>query len=68
MKWDLDSPVTFHSDGHTVHDFDFRFFGEDLGIFPPDRKFRWAMLQDPTISKKYSIFSARRKILNILEA
>lgn len=68
MKWDLDSPVTFHSDGHTVHDFDLRFFGEDLGIFPQDRKFRWAMLQDPTISRKYAVFSARRKILNILEA
>ncbi len=25
MKWDLDSPVSFRPDGHTVHDFDRRF-------------------------------------------
>jgi len=42
LKWDLDSPVTFHSDGHTVHDFDKRFAAEDLGLIQPgDRRFRW---------------------------
>jgi len=47
LKWDLDSPVTFHADGHTVHDFDKRFQLEDEGILiPGDRKFRWAMLND----------------------
>lgn len=44
MKWDLDSPVTFHSDGHTVHDFDRRFALEDERKVPADRKFRWKML------------------------
>lgn len=44
MKWDLDSPVTFKPDGHTVHDFDRRFALEDEGIVNPIHPFRWAML------------------------
>ena len=44
LKWDLDSPVPFHADGHTVHDFEKRFALEDKGIVPCDRKFRWNML------------------------
>ena len=44
LKWDLDSPVPFHADGHTVHDFEKRFALEDKGIVPCDRKFRWKML------------------------
>ena len=44
MKWDLDSPVTFKPDGHTVHDFDRRFALEDEGIVNPIHLFRWAML------------------------
>ena len=44
LKWDKDSPVTFHADGHTVHDFDRRFSMEDLGLVPADSTFRWAML------------------------
>lgn len=45
LKWDADSPVTFHSDGHTVHDFDRRFQMEDEGlIYPDDKIFRWDML------------------------
>lgn len=44
MKWDLDSPVTFHADGHTVHDFDKRFQYEDEGKLPKDKRFRWKML------------------------
>ena len=45
LKWDKDSPVTFHADGHTVRDFDRRFQLEDEGmIYPDDRVFRWEML------------------------
>ena len=45
LKWDSDSPVTFHADGHTVHDFERRFQAEDDGlILPDDKVFRWAML------------------------
>ena len=47
LKWDKDSPVTFHADGHTVHDFDMRFQMEDAGlIYPDDKGFRWSMLYD----------------------
>ncbi len=45
MRWDVDSPVTFHADGHTVHDFDERFQAEDDGFINPDGTFRWAMLE-----------------------
>lgn len=46
LKWDADSPVTFHADGHTVHDFDRRFQLEDDGMISPDDKvFRWEMLE-----------------------
>lgn len=47
MKWDLDSPVTFKADGHTVHDFDRRFRMEQEKLIPMDRTFRWAMLDKP---------------------
>lgn len=46
MKWDLDSPVSFHSDGRTVHDFDRRFQFEDKGLVPTDRRFRWKMIEE----------------------
>lgn len=47
LKWDKDSPFTFHADGHTVHDFDRRFAAEDEGlIYPDDKVFRWSMLDD----------------------
>lgn len=47
LKWDNDSPVTFHADGHTVLDFDRRFELEDLGLTRPDDKvFRWSMLDE----------------------
>ena len=47
LKWDIDSPVTFHADGHTVHDFERRFQAEDEGlIYAYDRVFRWSMLED----------------------
>ena len=44
LKWDKDSPLSFHADGHTVHDFEKRFALEDKGVVPCDRKFRWNML------------------------
>lgn len=44
LKWDKDSPSTFHPDGHTVHDFDYRFQCEDEGLLPHDKAFRWKML------------------------
>ena len=46
LKWDTDSPVNFHPDGHTVHDFDRRFAMEDEGLIMPDEYFRWSMLDD----------------------
>ena len=51
LKWDWDSPVSFHPDGHTVHDFDLRFCAEDLQLVPSDRKFRWKMLDNPDFYK-----------------
>lgn len=44
LKWDLDSPVTFHPDGHTVHDFDQRFQLEDEGLVSPDERWSWSYL------------------------
>lgn len=47
LKWDIDSPVNFHPDGHTVHDFDRRFQMEDERlIYQDDKVFRWSMLDD----------------------
>ena len=54
LKWDADSPVTFHADGHTVHDFDRRFQMEDEHLLVPgDPRFRWAMLDEEL---NYSLF------------
>lgn len=41
LKWDADSPVSFHPDGHTVHDFDKRFALEDEGLIKPQERFKW---------------------------
>lgn len=46
LKWDNDSPVTFHADGHTVHDFDRRFQLEDDGLINPGERFKWSMLEE----------------------
>ena len=55
LKWDRDSPVTFHADGHTVHDFERRFQLEDEGlIYPDDRVFRWDMLDSEVLN--YRLF------------
>lgn len=56
LKWDTDSPVTFHADGHTVHDFDKRFQREDEGWFgADDSRFKWAWVDSPP-PKQLSIF------------
>lgn len=55
LKWDADSPVTFHADGHTVHDFDRRFQLEDDGLIYPGEKFRWSML-DEDLNLRLPIF------------
>lgn len=47
LKWDADSPVNFHPDGRTVHDFDRRFQLEDEGFIPSDKRFFWKMLDEP---------------------
>lgn len=44
LKWDKDSPVTFHADGHTVHDFDARFALEDEGLISKDERWSWSYL------------------------
>lgn len=44
LKWDKDSPVTFHADGHTVHDFDARFALEDEGLISKDERWGWSYL------------------------
>lgn len=47
LKWDADSPVNFHPDGHTVHDYDLRFRLEDEGLLiPGDPCFRWKQLDE----------------------
>lgn len=54
LKWDTDSPVNFHPDGHTVHDFDRRFQMEDEHLLMPgDPRFRWSMLDEEL---NYSMF------------
>jgi hypothetical protein len=45
MKWDVDSPVTFKADGHTVHDFARRFQMEEDGLIPMDSTFRWGPVE-----------------------
>jgi len=54
LKWDTDSPVNFHPDGRTVHDFDRRFQMEDEKlIFPDDKVFRWSMLEDDGLNYRW---------------
>ena len=46
LKWDNDSPYSFHADGKTVHDFEKRFEAEDCNlIFAYDKNFRWNSLE-----------------------
>lgn len=59
LKWDTDSPVAFHADGHTVHDFDKRFQLEDEGfINPNDKKFKWNMIEQEL---NYSLFKQQQE-------
>lgn len=44
LKWDLDSPVPFKSNGHTVHDFGVRFKLEDEGKINKYTKWKWEYL------------------------
>ncbi len=53
LKWDKDSPVPFHADGHTVHDFDRRFALEDEGFIVPGEVFRWKMLDESLNMRLY---------------
>lgn len=46
LKWDEDSPTTFHADGHTVHDFEKRFILEDEGFISKNERFRWSMIDE----------------------
>lgn len=52
LTLDTDSPVTFHADGHTVHDFDRRFKWEDEGYLPTGTSFRW----DDTVNQQMNIY------------
>lgn len=52
LKWDSDSPVTFHADGHTVHDFEKRFKAEDEGFTNAEDRFHWNDLD----MQQYNIF------------
>lgn len=46
LKWDNDSHITFKPNNLTVHDFDKRFYMEDLGLLiPDDTKFRWKQVK-----------------------
>lgn len=45
LKWDEDSPVPFHADGRTIHDFDKRFQYEESGMIDIKKPFRWSMLE-----------------------
>lgn len=47
LKWDSGSPVNFHPDGRTVHDFDERFRMEEEGYIRSDKRFFWKMLNEP---------------------
>ena len=54
LKWDIDSPVSFKPDGHTVHDFDKRFQLEDDGFVKPGERFLWNMLESDLVN--YRLF------------
>lgn len=56
LRWDLDSPTTFHSDGHTIHDLEKRFQMEDDGyINPNDRSFRWSMIDEDFLYRQIKL-------------
>ena len=55
LKWDVDSPVSFHADGHTVHDFDARFAMEDAGLILPTDRWEWKMLEEYQIPAEFYV-------------
>lgn len=58
LKWDLDSPVTFKPDGHTVRDYDRRFQLESQGRVPMDRTFKWKMITEESKTMTKRIYTA----------
>ena len=54
LKWDKDSPVTFHADGHTVRDFERRFQMEDDGFVCPEERWKWEYLDSELVN--YRLF------------
>lgn len=46
LQWDLESPVTFRSDGRTLHDVERRFLLEDEGFLKPGEVFHWKQLDE----------------------
>jgi len=50
LRWDAESPTSFHADGHTVHDYENRFKWEDEGYFPSQKQFRWADIAEPQMN------------------
>ena len=54
LKWDIDSPVSFHPDGHTVHDFDRRFQMEDDGFISANERWKWEYLESDLVN--YRLF------------
>lgn len=54
LRWDKDSPVTFHADGRTVHDFDRRFQMEDDGFVRPEERWKWEYLDSELVN--YRLF------------
>jgi len=61
LKWDKDSPVKFHPDGHTVHDFDRRFKMEDEWKIPTDKRFRWSMVMESNEQQERSGLNENHK-------
>ena len=53
LKWDKDSPVDFHPDGRTVHDYDRRFQAEDDKLIFADEHFFWSKLDDPMLNYRW---------------
>lgn len=45
LKWNTESPVTFATDGRTLHDYDRRFALEDAGLLDPEKPFRWKSIE-----------------------
>ena len=46
LRWDKDSPVTFKGGGHTVSDYDNRFWLEDQGLIDPNKRFYWDLVKN----------------------